>query len=116
MPRTRATIDILNSLLEAEQDSLFRFMTQGSPYLGSASVEVRKTLSYIASADQRRTGQLWQMIERLGGEPRTRPPQAAEQMLAYLSLKFILPKLVNAKTLLLERYPRHERLDVQVRR
>jgi hypothetical protein len=104
MPVLRAVVDVLNSLLDAEQDSLFRFMREGSPYLGRASVDVRKVLDYIAQADRRRAGELWRMIEKLGGEPRASRPQPAEQYLAYLSIKFLLPKLVQAKELLLERY------------
>ncbi len=104
MPAPSAVVDVLNSLLEAEQDSLFRFMREGSPYLGRASVDVRKALDYIAAADHRRSGELWRLIERLGGEPRGRGLQPAEQFLAYLSVKFLLPKLVEAKELLAQRY------------
>ncbi len=104
MPVPQAIIDVLNSLLEAEQESLFRFMTEGSPYLGRASVDVRKTVDYVAVADQRRAGELWRMIEDLGGTPRPRRPQPAEQFLAFLSIKFLLPKLVDAKELLMQRY------------
>jgi hypothetical protein len=104
MPVPRAVVDLLNSLLEAEQESLFRFMTEGSPYLGRAGPDVRKTLAYVAAADHRRAGELWRLIEQLGGEPRPRRLQPAEAMLAYLSLQFLLPKLIEAKELLLERY------------
>ncbi len=100
----QAIVDALNSLLEAEQDSLFRFMTEGSPYLGRASVDVRKAIHYVAAADHRRSGELWRMIEDLGGTPWSRRPQPAEQFLAYLSIKFLLPKLVDAKELLMQRY------------
>ena len=46
------------------------------------------------------------MIERLGGIPNSAPRgiDREEQYLAFLSLKFLLPKLVNAKKLLIERY------------
>lgn len=104
MPVPQAIVDVLNSLLEAEQDSVFRFMAEGSPYLGRASVDVRKAVNYVAAADHRRAGELWRMIEDLGGEPRARGLQPAEQFLAFLSIKFILPKLVDAKELLLQRY------------
>lgn len=104
MPVPHAAVDILNSLLEAEQESLFRFMTEGSPYLGRAGAEMKRTLAYVAEADHRRAGEIWRLIERLGGEPRARRPQPAEALLAYLSIAFLLPKLIEAKELLLERY------------
>jgi hypothetical protein len=104
MPVPHAAVDILNSLLEAEQESLFRFMTEGSPYLGRAGADVKKTLAYVAAADHRRAGEIWRMIEQLGGEPRGRRLQPAEALLAYLSIQFLLPKLIEAKELLLERY------------
>jgi hypothetical protein len=100
----QAVVDALNALLEAEQDSLFRFMAEGSPYLGKAGPEVRRALAYIAAADHRRAGELWRLIEQLGGEPRGRRPQPAEQFLAFLSIRFLLPKLIEAKDLLLQRY------------
>ena len=104
MPHQKAAIDLLNSLLEAEQESLFRFMTDGSPYLGRASVQVRKTIAYIADADHRRAGELWRAIESLGGSPRRAALRPAEQFLSFLSLKFLLPKLLEAKAVLSERY------------
>jgi hypothetical protein len=104
MPVPQAIVDVLNSLLEAEQESLFRFMSDGSPYLGRASVDVRKAVNYVAAADHRRSGELYRMIEDLGGEPRPPRLQPAEQFLAFLSIKFILPKLVDAKDLLMQRY------------
>ncbi|MDB5296220.1 MAG: hypothetical protein JWO31_2203 [Phycisphaerales bacterium] len=97
-------VDALCSLLEAEQSSLFRSVADGSPYLGRASVDVRKAVAYVAAADDRRSGELWRMIESLGGQPRPRAVRPADQMLAYLSVKFILPKLVEAKELLAQRY------------
>ncbi|HEX8914124.1 MAG TPA: hypothetical protein VF796_17380 [Humisphaera sp.] len=104
MPVPRAIVDVLNSLLEAEHESLFRFMREGSPYLGRASVEVRKAVDYVAAADFRRGGELYEAIERLGGDPRPPAPQPADQFLAYLSLRFLLPKLIEDKALLMQRY------------
>ena len=33
-------VDVLNSLLEAEQDSIIRFLGPGSPYLTTATVRL----------------------------------------------------------------------------
>ena len=99
-----AVIDVLNSLLEAEQNSVFRFMGEGSPYLSRASADVRRPLQEMVEANRRYVMELGSMIQRLGGEPVPRRLQMEEQYLAFLSLKFLLPKLVDEKVLILQRY------------
>ena len=100
-----AVIDLLNSLLEAEMNSVFRFMGEGSPYLSRATVEVRRPLAEMVINERRRAGELADLIESLGTVP---TPHAGvrrdEQFLAYLSLKFLLPKLLEEKRLELQRY------------
>jgi hypothetical protein len=100
-----AAIDLLNSLLEAEMNSVFRFMGEGSPYLSRATVEVRRPLAEMVLAERRRAGELADLIESLGTVP---TPQVGvrrdEQFLAYLSLKFLLPKLLEEKGLEVQRY------------
>jgi hypothetical protein len=107
MPSTPiALIDTLNELLDAEQTSLLRFMGEGYPYLNRATVEVRRPLEEMVSTIDGRVGRLADQIERLGGVPNLGPRgiDREEQYLAFLSLKFLLPKLVDAKKLLIERY------------
>ena len=99
-----AVIDALNSLLEAEQGSVFRFMGEGSPYLSRASADVRRPLQEMVDSNRRYVMALAEMIQRLGGEPVPRPVRPEEQYLAFLSLKFLLPKLVDEKMLILQRY------------
>lgn len=99
-----AVVDTLNSLLEAELGSVFRFMGEGSPYLSRASADVRRPLQEMVDANQRYARALADMIQRLGGEPVARPVRPEEQYLAFLSLKFLLPKLVDEKTLIFQRY------------
>ncbi len=100
-----AVIDLLNSLLEAEMNSVFRFMGEGSPYLSRATVEVRRPLAEMVVNERRRAGELADLIDSMGTVP---TPQVGvrrdEQFLAYLSLKFLLPKLVEEKGLELQRY------------
>jgi hypothetical protein len=100
-----AVIDLLNSLLEAEINSMFRFMGEGSPYLSRATIEVRRPLAAMVLAERQRAGQLADLIESMGTVP---TPQVGvrrdEQFLAYLSLKFLLPKLLEEKRLELQRY------------
>ena len=106
MSAPAALIDVLNSLLEAEQTSIFRFMGEGSPYLSRASADVRKPLVEMVNTIQDRAGRLADKIESLGGVPTNIPRgiDREEQYLAFLTLKFLLPKLVEAKQGLIERY------------
>lgn len=99
-----AVVDVLTTLLDAEQESPFRLAVDGSPYLGRAEPEVKAALAYIAAADDRRAGALWRLIERLGGDPRHRRLQSAEQFVGFLSIRFLMPKLVEAKLRLLQHY------------
>ena len=106
MPPTTpvAVVDALNALLEAEQNAIIRFMGEGSPYLSRATVEVRRPIQEMVRSSDRHMGELYWMIERLGGTPRPRGLQPEEQYLAFLSLKFLLPKLVDEKGLIIRRY------------
>src|SRR3954451_6096789 len=101
-----ALVDTLNALLEAEQTSVFRFMGEGYPYLNRATVEVRGRLHEMVATIDQRAAQLASQIESLGGVPRSGPRgiDREEQYLAFLSLKFLLPKLVEAKQEMIERY------------
>src|SRR5438128_6975647 len=101
-----ATVDVLNSLLEAEITTIFRFMGEGYPYLNRATAEVKKPLQEMVLTIEPRVLRLAELIERLGGVPDSSPRgiDREEQYLAFLSLKFLLPKLVSAKKLLIERY------------
>jgi hypothetical protein len=99
-----AIVDSINSLLEAETNSLFRFMDEGSPYLGRATAEMRKPLLDMVATGERHMAELAELIETLGGTPSPRHVQPEEQYLAYLSIKFLLPKLMADKELMIERY------------
>jgi hypothetical protein len=99
-----AVIDALNALLEAELNSIFRFMGEGSPYLSRAAAEIRRPLNAIVVAGQRRAQELADLIDSLGGYPLPPSIQPEEQYLAFLTLKFLLPKLADAKRLTIERY------------
>ena len=99
-----AVVEVLNDLLDAELNSVFRFMGEGSPYLSRATAEVRGPLAEMVVSTHRRAGELYGLIEFLGGTPVPRGLRAEEQYLAFLSLKFLLPKLVTDKQLTIERY------------
>jgi hypothetical protein len=100
-----AVIDALNSLIEAEVGSIFRFVGEGSPYLGRAGAEVRRPLQEMVERNDRHAAELAALVHRLGGEPAVPlAVRAEDQYLSYLSLKFLLPKLVDAKELMIQRY------------
>lgn len=99
-----AVVDALNSLLEAEQNSVFRFMGEGSPYLGRATADVRRPLQEMVEANARHCAALADLVVALGGDPAPRALRPEEQYLAFLSLKFLLPKLVDEKDLVIRRY------------
>ncbi len=99
-----AVIDALNGLLEAELNSVFRFMDEGSPYLSRATVEVKRPLEAMVQTNHRHAGELANLIESLGGYPVPRSIRPEEQYLAFLSLKFLLPKLANEKQFTIKRY------------
>src|SRR3954471_23043538 len=94
-----ATVEVLNDLLDAELNSIFRFMGEGSPYLSRATAEVRRPLAEMVEASNRRAGELYALIESLGGTPVPRGLRPEEQYLAFLSLEFLLPKLLEAQKL-----------------
>jgi hypothetical protein len=98
-------IDALNSLLEAEANSIFHFVGPGSPYLEQAGAEVRQALEEMSKHLDEHEHELAALIRQLGGEPSHPPkPRAEDQYLSYLSLKFLLPKLLDAKKLMIQRH------------
>ena len=99
-----AVIDALNALLESQQNSIIRFMGESSPYLGAAPPGIRQLLGQLLDSNMKRSEELYRLIEKLGGSPRPRGLQPEEQYLSYLSLKFLLPKIVDAKELIIRRY------------
>ena len=100
-----AIIDTLAALLDSESHSVFRFMGEGSPYLSRATADVRRPLQEMVETNVRHVRELADLIVALGGEPRLMPGVSREeQFLAFLSLKFLLPKLVDEKKLVIRRY------------
>ncbi len=100
-----AVVDALNSLLEAEANSIFHYVGPGSPYLDHAGPKVRKPLEEMSRHLDQHARELTDLVRRLGGEPSNQPtPDAEDQFLSLLSLKFLLPKLVEAKELMIRRY------------
>jgi hypothetical protein len=105
-PRTppAALTAALNTILAGEMNSIFRCMELSSPYVNRASAELRRPLIEMAQTSQRQTTELSEVIEDLAGVPDPGSPVNEEQYLAYLSFKFLLPKLIAAKQDSIARY------------
>jgi hypothetical protein len=98
-------VDVLSGLLDAERNNIIRFMGEGSPYLSRATAEIRRPLQEMVDANARHVRELGELIISLGGNPPPfAPVQSEEQYLAFLSLQFLLPKLVHTRELTITRY------------
>ena len=98
-------IDTLNGLLDAEATNIFRVVAEASPHLGRADASLREPIDELRRLAIRHTRELSDLIVRQGGLPHPRPhAAAADPNLSFLSLKFLLPKLVAEKDLILTRY------------
>ena len=104
VPNTPAAIlDALLALHEAEQGSVFRLMSKGSPYVRQAPEELRGRMSELNETNRRHIEELAAVVRQLGGVPQPRPAPV-EPYLQYLSPKFLVAKLLNEKELMLRRY------------
>jgi hypothetical protein len=102
---SESIIDTLNGLLEGHDGSVFPFVLSSSQHLGKANPQVRELLAQIHQVCERQGQELTRLIQSLGGTPRkTERNSTTETYLSMLSLKFLLPTLVNEKDLLLQRY------------
>jgi hypothetical protein len=99
-----AVIDILNDLLDVELNSVFQLLGDSDIYMDRSNAAFRRPLAQMLAASPRRASELSKLIDDLGGIPIPRGLQAAEQNVAYLSLKFLLPRLVAAKELAIARW------------
>ena len=104
-PVPESVIDTLNGLLEAEANNVFRFVAESSPHIGRADAAVREPITELNRLSQQHTRELSDLIVSRGGTPRARHRvRPDDQHLSFLSLKFLMPKLVAEKDLILTRY------------
>lgn len=100
-----AVADALVTLLDAERASIFRLTGEKSPYLDDASPELRKTLQGMAEESLRNERELADLLRPGDGavvnSNRVRPDPS---YLEFLSLKFMIPKLANAKGVTIRYY------------
>lgn len=99
-----AVVDVLNSLIETEQHSIFRLMGDDSPYLREAGPAVRRVLEEEKEASYRHADELARLVRQLGGQPIESRRTSRPPMLEFVSLRFLLPKLVEDKELLVRYY------------
>ena len=103
MPTTSAAVlDALCSLLDAERGSIFRLTGSDSPYVAKASAQVRQMLQTMFESSYTHEREIAQEVRRLGGEPAGRTSARPEEpYLEFLSQRFLIPKLVGEKELLI---------------
>lgn len=100
-----AVVDALNSLIETERGSIFRLMGDDSRYLREASPQVRRVLEEEKEASYRHADELRQLVRQLHGQPVPAARTATDPpLLEFISLRFLLPKLVDDKELLIRHY------------
>ena len=97
--------DALITLLDAERSSIFRLTGENSPYLNEAGPELRKMLQAMAEESLRNERDLADQLRAGDGavvnSSRVRPDPS---YLEFLSLKFMIPKLANAKGVMIRYY------------
>jgi hypothetical protein len=97
--------DALVTLLDAERSSIFRLTGEQSTYVNEAGPELRKLLQGMADESHRNERELADLLRPADGaavnSSRVRPDPS---YLEFLSLKFMLPKLANAKVVLTRYY------------
>lgn len=100
-----AVADALVTLLDAERASVFRLTGENSPYLNDAGAELRRMLQGMAEESIRNEHELADLLRPGDGavvnSSRVRPDPS---YLEYLSLKFMIPKLANAKGVTIRYY------------
>jgi hypothetical protein len=89
-------VEVLNDLVQAEQECVCNFLVHGAACEG-ASAPLRRLLAEMCEAGTRHAQVLSELIDAAGGDVRFRRPCAEEQYLGYLSLNYLLPKLIEAK-------------------
>jgi bacterioferritin (cytochrome b1) len=90
-------VTILNQLLDDELNNPIRFLEESAPYLDPEYADLVPELRDMTKTRRRRASELAERIDALGGEPASLRPQREEQYLAFLSLKFLLPQLIEWK-------------------
>jgi hypothetical protein len=106
MPAALPTFDVANAvdrLLAAERGDAFGFLAGAGAYVGH-SAAVWAKVQQVLAAGRHRQAELAALLETLGAMPRAGAFSADVQYLAFLSMDFLLPKLIAAKQQSIRRY------------
>lgn len=94
----------LNQLLDAEQQSLVRRVSEATPYLSLSELAAGNLVHSMADTCRHNCEQLSELILDLGGQPVPRRVDLATGNLHYLRLAAMLPQLVEAHEKLISSY------------
>jgi len=94
---TKPLAEILDRLLAGECGDAFGFVSEAEPYVGRSGAAGWHRIQRMLAAGKRRQALLASHLEDLGATPRPACSSAANQYLAFLSMEFVLPKLIEAK-------------------
>jgi len=88
---------LLNPLLDDELNSPARYLEVAMPYVEPELVNLREPLKQMLETRRWRCRELIAEIQKFDGEPAVYRFRKEEQYLAFLSLKYLLPKLIEWK-------------------
>jgi hypothetical protein len=88
---------LLNELLDDELNSPARFIQESVPYIEPELRHLREPLKRMLESRRARSTELIKLLQTLDVEPASYRLHAEEQYLAFLSLKFLLPRLIEWK-------------------
>lgn len=97
-------VDVLCGLLAGEQGNLFHFMKEADAYIRPGEVGLRRLIQGMIEADARREEELIGLITERGGCPRLALVVPERQYMAYLSMEYMLPRLIESREASVRRY------------
>lgn len=107
MTQTQSEIvQVLSGLLAAEQRGILHHLGELGAFVGAKLAGLSRPLAVMAGQQQRNETELGEMIESLGG---LTPPLVVNmemQTLAFLSVDYLLPKLIEEMKQTIGRYER----------
>ena len=97
-------VDVLNSLLAAEQRAITPRLFESTVFVSRASIRDERLASRLTEANASNGARLAGLIVERGGTPAPRQPDVMTADLHYLDLHFVLPRLIADHERLLNRY------------
>jgi hypothetical protein len=94
----------LNRLMAGEHAGVFRFLAAAGPYLHGPAAHLRPGLERMAAESEANERELAELIEAHNGIARPAPVNMDLQTLGFVSLGYLLPRLVSAKRAAIAEY------------